>query len=331
MPHQYVERETGRICTEKLIGDRAIRLLYSVARENIPTLFRALTSARMSSLIALAQYDAALSDGAKVAVHRTNVNLSECLDPDALNTVRQVFQRQIRYWECRPTPEDPTAVVSPADARCLVGSLKETSSLFLKDKFFDLAELVGRDKAHWLNAFCGGDFTILRLTPEKYHYNHTPVSGLVKDIYEIPGGYHSCNPGAVVSAVTPFSKNKRVVTILDTDVPGGTGAGLVAMIEIVALMIGDIVQTYSEERYDKPCPVKAGMFLKKGRPKSLYRPGSSTDVLLFQEGRIEFSDDLVRNMFLPGVKSRFSKGFDRPLVETDLKVRSIIGRAVGRQ
>jgi phosphatidylserine decarboxylase len=42
--------------------------------------------------------------------------------------------------------------------------------------------------------------------------------------------------------VRPYSKNKRVVTIIDTDVEGGTGIGLVAMIEVVALMIGDIVQ-----------------------------------------------------------------------------------------
>lgn len=54
---------------------------------------------------------------------------------------------------------------------------------------------------------------------------------------------NSCNPGAVVSMVTPFSKNRRVVTVIDTDVPGGTGIGLVAM------MIGDIVQCYSTHGY----------------------------------------------------------------------------------
>ena len=37
------------------------------------------------------------------------------------------------------------------------------------------------------------------------------------------------------------------------------------------------------------------MFLTRA-PKSLYRPGSSTDVLIFQEGRIDFAPDLVDNM-----------------------------------
>jgi len=328
IPHQYVERETGKIRTERLVGDRAIRLLYSTAREKSPTLFKVLTGARMSGLIASARYGAASEASTKTALQRSGVDFGECVAPESLNTARKIFERQIKYWECRPMPEDPQAVVSPADARCIVGSLKETSSLLLKGKFFDLEELLGRDKPHWIQAFRGGEFAIFRLTPEKYHYNHTPVSGKALDVYEIAGGYHSCNPGAVVTVVTPFSKNKRVVTVMDTDVPGGTGVGLVAVMEIVALMIGDIAQAYSETRYETPCSVTPGMFLNKGLPKSVYRPGSSTDVLLFEEGRIKFSEDLVSNMYLSGVQSRFSKGFGQPLVETDLKVRSIIGTAV---
>ncbi|MFH0959702.1 MAG: phosphatidylserine decarboxylase, partial [Pseudomonadota bacterium] len=56
-------------------------------------------------------------------------------------------------------------------------------------------------------------------------------------------------------------------------------------------------------------------------------PGSSTDVLFFQRDRIEFCNDLVNNMRLAGVTSRFSEGFGRSLVETDIKVRSTIGSA----
>jgi phosphatidylserine decarboxylase len=226
-------------------------------------------------------------------------------------------------------PDDPGAAVSPADSRVLIGSFRESSMLFLKEKFFEFEEFLGRDKKEWLRAFSGGDFAIFRLTPDKYHYNHMPVAGRVADFYEIAGGYHSCNPGAVVQVVTPYSKNKRVVTIIDTDVPGGTGVGLVAMIEVVAMMIGDIVQCYSAERYDDPLPVKAGMFLGKGAPKSLYRPGSSTDVLIFQEERVNFAEDLVGNMSSTKAGSRFSQGFGKPLVETDIKLRSFI--ASGRK
>jgi len=49
--------------------------------------------------------------------------------------------------------DEPRAVVAPADSRVIVGSLTETSGLFLKGKFFDFEELLGTDKEEWLEAF----------------------------------------------------------------------------------------------------------------------------------------------------------------------------------
>jgi phosphatidylserine decarboxylase len=236
-----------------------------------------------------------------------------------------VFERKLRYEDCRPLC-GPREVASPADSRVLVGSLAEHSGLVIKDKFFCYQELLGPGGG-WPAAFAGGSFAVFRLTPEKYHYNHAPVSGRVADVYELEGDYHSCNPGAVVSLVTPYSKNKRVVTIMDSDAPGGTGVGLVAMVEVVALMIGDIVQCYSDTGYERPRPVEPGMHLAKGQPKSLFRPGSSTVVLLFQPGRVSFCPDLVANQRRPGVASRFSAGFGQPLAETEVQVRSAVARA----
>ena len=314
---------------EELIGDKAIHFLYSSAREKAPFLFRAITSARFSSeLLAFLKFDMGVWLPSRKVLETFGINFVECLHPEEFTTMRRVFERQIRYWECRPMTEDPTAMVCPADSRVIVGSLNDTSTLFLKEKFFDFEELLGKDKHQWLDVFQNGDFAVFRLTPEKYHYNHTPVSGEVVDFYEIPGGYHSCNPSATINVITPFSKNKRVVTVVNSDVPGGTGVGIVAMIEVVALMIGDVVQAYSETRYDNPKQIVPGMFLKKGFPKSLYRPGSSTDLILIQPDRVQFSNDLVRNRSLSNVQSRFSEGFGKPLVETDTRVRSTIGKAI---
>jgi phosphatidylserine decarboxylase len=329
--HQYIERESGVVRTEQLFGDRFVRFLYNGVRENAPLFFRLLTSAHASSLLGHVNFDAQITTGLsgnRRFLANCGVDLGECLQsPEFFDTPRKVFERQIRYWDCRPLHDDPQSVVAPADARILIGSFRDNSMLFLKEKFFDFREFLGIDKPEWLTAFEDGDFAVFRLTPDKYHYNHTPVAGRVVDIYEIAGSYHSCNPGAVVEVVTPYSKNKRIVTIIDTDVPDGTGVGLVAMVEVVALMIGEIVQCYSSDRYDNSLPVQPGMFLAKGRPKSLYRPGSSTDVLIFQKGRVAFADDLVRNMYRSEVESRFSSGFGRPLVETDIKVRSLVATA----
>ncbi|MEI7817869.1 MAG: phosphatidylserine decarboxylase [Desulfuromonadales bacterium] len=327
MPHQYIERDSGKVVTERLFGDRMVQLLYHDVRENRTALFRMLTSSRASHVLSMINFDRpVLSKRAFLA--NCGIDLSECLDPPAkLDTPRRIFERKIRYWECRPMPDETDAVVSPADARVLVGSFRETAMIFLKGKFFTYEEFLGPEKGIWHETFNGGDFAVFRLTPDKYHYNHTPVAGELVDFYTIDGEYHSCNPSAVVAVATPYSKNKRVVTIIDTDVAGGTGVGLVAMVEVVALMIGDIVQAYSSKEYDSPRQVEKGRFFLKGQPKSLYRPGSSTDILIFQEGRIDFAKDILDNMNHADASSRFTHGFQKPLVETDIRVRSLLGTA----
>lgn len=328
MMHQYIERDSGRVVTERLVADDAIRLLYHGVRENSGRLFDLLVSSRASRILGAIRFDRPVISRRTLAT-RYGIDTAELLDPpESLDTLRKLFERRIRYEQCRPMPEGGDAILSPADARVLCGSLRETSLLFLKDKFFGFEELLGKRETDWAAGFADGDFALFRLTPDKYHYNHTPVAGRVVDFYAIDGEYHSCNPEAVVCMATPFSKNRRVVTIIDTDVEHGSGAGLVAMIEVVALMIGDIVQAYSVDGYQSPRPMEVGLFLEKGRPKSLFRPGSSTDILLFQPQRVRFCEDLLKNMGRGGVSSRFSRGFGIPLVETDVRVRSLIGRVV---
>lgn len=323
--HQFIERSTGRVRPEVLRADRIIRALYSRASEKVPLLLRATASHRASSLLAYLNYDSLLTSkwtGSRRFLRACGVNLVECVEPiQNLKTARQVFERQIRYWEYRPLAQ--SAVTSPADSRVAIGSLAEESLLFLKDKFFNLEELLGLDRP-WRRKFARGDFAIFRLTPEKYHYTHVPCSGQVLDFYELDGALHSCNPAATVRLIGAHSKNRRVVTILDTDVPGGSGIGTVAMIEVLALMIGQIEQRYSKTRYDSPQSIAPGMFVEKGCPKALFRPGSSTVVLLFEHGKIEFAGDLRKNAMRIDVQSRFSRKFQRPLVETDLLVRSEI-------
>ncbi|MCG8614609.1 MAG: phosphatidylserine decarboxylase [Desulfobacterales bacterium] len=330
MKHQYIARDTGEVRTETLVGDPVVNAIYASVRENASVVFNLLVSRQMSALLGAVSYDfpfrrPPVNQDAFMASH--GIDLSEMDgDPAALDSYRKVFERHIRYWDLRPMPGDEGAVVSPADSRVLMGSFAREKALFIKDKFFGFSELVGPDKSAWRRAFEDGDYAVCRLTPDKYHFNHTPVAGRVEDIYEIDGCYHSCNPGAVVREVTPYSKNRRVVTVMNTDVPGGTGIGLVAMVEVVAMMIGRIVQCYSRDRYHDPADVAPGMFLHKGCPKSLFRPGSSTTILIFQKDRIQFSEDLLDNLNRKDAVSRFSAGFGRPLVETDLRVRSEIAR-----
>jgi phosphatidylserine decarboxylase len=89
-------------------------------------------------------------------------------------------------------------------------------------------------------------------------------------------------------------------------------------------MVGQIEQRYSEHRYDSPRTVERGMFLKAGAPKALFRPGSSTVVLLFEAGRIRFAKDLLENQRRSGVQNRFALTLGEPITETDVAVRSLL-------
>jgi phosphatidylserine decarboxylase len=325
-PHQYIDRNSQQIVTEQLIGDQTVQFLYNSLRENAPTMFRALTSKRMSGLLSYFHYDypGATRHKGQNLFKKINADWQECVEPlTFFNSPRKVFERQIKYWQFRPMEKATNAIVSPADCRIIIGSLQKQSTFHIKEKLFSKDELLGTE-TDWYTKFDGGDFCVCRLTPDKYHYNHVPVSGKVVDIYSLDGHYHSCNPTATIAIASIYSKNRRIVTIIDTDIEGGSQIGLVAMVEIVALMIGDVQQAYSDEKYDNPQPVTTGMFLKKGSPKSLYRPGSSTDVLIFEPDRIAFTKDLQDNSRRQDVISRFTNEQGVALNETDITVRSTI-------
>lgn len=330
MIHQYIERETREIRQEILYQDTLIQFLYTTAREKLPLFYKAVTSKHLNSLLAFLSFETFVGKTLlynQRLIKQMGIDLSECLEPaPVLNTPKSIFQRKIRYWECRPMDEDHRSLASPVDGKLLLGSLNCSSLLYIKEKFFELEELLL--KRRWVEVFKGGDLVICRLTPEKYHYVHMPTTGVAVDFYETDGSYHSCNPLATITLVTPFSKNKRAITIIDTDVKNGSHMGFVGIIEVAALMIGGIKQCYSDYRYDNPKPITIGMYLKKGQPKSLFMPGSSTVVLLFQPNKVKFSEDLVQNMKNNLVLSRYTTGFGIPLAETDTKVRSTIGKAI---
>lgn len=333
--HQYVERKSNRVVNERLFGDRIVNFLYSMVREKAPVLFALLTSKRATSLLGLLNFDMPLTPrllGNRRFLEQCGVDLAETLDPpESFTTARKIFERKIRYWDHRPMPEDEEGVVlSPADSRMIPGTLKKKSLFLIKGNFFDYDELLGRDRNLWLDSFQDGDFAIFRLTPDKYHYDHCPVTGVVEDFYEMEGSYHSCNPGALISVPSPYSKNRRSVTIINTEVPGGTKIGFAAMVEVAAMMIGRVVQCYSDYKYHNPVAVKKGLHVRAGQPKSLYKPGSSTTILFFQRDRIDFFGDILLNHKRADVQSRFSLNYGYPLVETEVAVRSGIAKRRGQ-
>ena len=119
-------------------------------REHASFVFKLLASQSFSRFLGWLNYDFPLGQniaGGKRFLQRCAIDLRECTESlGGLDSARKIFERKIRYWQCRPMSEIAAEIVCPADSRVLFGSLRESSSLFLKSKFFDYEELLGLDK-----------------------------------------------------------------------------------------------------------------------------------------------------------------------------------------
>jgi len=328
--HQFIDRQSGKIINETFIGDKIIRSIYSQKRENPTVMADILASKSISSMLAWLLFDnTIMKDNRKILqnANTLNIDLGECVkSPADFRSYRELFERQIRYWETRPMSDEEHTAVVPCDSRLLIGSDSVSSMFFLKEKFFTLNDLLGTEKYLWTESFRGCDYALSRLTPDKYHYVHSPVSGEVLDIYEIDGKIHSCNPTAADSVRSIYSINRRYVIIIDTDTAEGTKCGLVALVAIAALAIGRFVYAYSSEKYNNPIIPCSGTKVAKGAPIGLFRPGSSAVITMFQKKRISFAEDIRANASRQDVQSRYTSDLRNRFVETDSKVRTPLGR-----
>lgn len=127
--------------------------------------------------------------------------------------------------------------------------------------------------------FEGGPLLIARLCPVDYHRYHYPDNGKTLTSFHIHGEYHSVNPIALKARPTIFMANERRVSILETE-----NFGKLAFIEVGAVCVGKIVQSFDESKA-----------FKKGDEKGYFLFGGSTVVVIGQKGRWAPSSDIVEN------------------------------------
>lgn len=172
-------------------------------------------------------------------------------------------------------PEAPIDFPAFVEARYLIlENLDDNSEFPVKGKFLNSKALLKNEK--WQKEFKDSVIIIGRLNPTDYHRFHFPDNGRVLDEYRINGNFHSVNPIALNLHDEVFSENERHVTILETE-----NFGKIAYIEVGAMMVGKIIQTYE------------GLNFKKGQEKGTFKFGASTVIVLVKKGIVEFSKDVV--------------------------------------
>lgn len=210
--------------------------------------------------------------------------LEELLEPDPMKyeTFNHFFARQLKDGARPPDePENENVASSPADCRLTAFPTIDLATQFwVKGANFTMARLF-RDE-ELAEVFDGGSMIIARLAPQDYHRWHSPVTGTVKSVKEIPGAYYTVNPQAIneVGTLNVYCENRRSVMLVETS------TCTVAIVAVGAMLVGSIRYL---DGVDKP-----GAKITRGQCLGGFYYGGSTVLVLFPKDAIELDEDLVK-------------------------------------
>jgi phosphatidylserine decarboxylase len=274
-PVRYFNRYTKAVETEKVVGERWMRLIYETVpgRLALHLVVRRALFSRIYGWKMNWRYS-----GQKVLpfIVANNIDDREFAKSAFLyDTFNEFFTRALKP-EARPIAPGDDVAVFPADGRHLAFPNVDTADgFYVKGEKFTLAELLGDPGL--AQQYAGASMLISRLCPVDYHRFHFPVAGTPGEPALIDGWLYSVSPIALRRNIRYLVKNKRMLTYLDSP-----RFGPVLMIEVGATMVGSIKQLFAP-----------GRAVVKGEGKGLFKIGGSCVITLFQRGRIRFDSDLV--------------------------------------
>ncbi len=273
LPIKYVERKTGKIKTEKVAGEKWLVWLYNNPVGELS--LHALVKRKFISSYYGDMMDSPKSiDKIEPFAKEYNIDL-RIAQKQEFNSFNDFFIRKLKK-NTRLVNMDSNVVVSPADGKILAYTDISGQDFILKGYKFDVSGFLNNKTL--ASKFKNGSLIIIRLCPTDYHRFHFPVSGKVSLLTKITGDYYSVNPIALREIIEVFCLNKREYVTVTTHEFGD-----VVIAEVGATMVGGIIQTYKED------------IAIKGEEKGYFKFGGSTVVLLFEKGKIEIDDDLLKN------------------------------------
>jgi phosphatidylserine decarboxylase len=215
-----------------------------------------------------------------------HVDMTQALikDPGAYPTFNAFFTRALEA-DARPVPDDPRAVACPADGKIsqignIAADAKGNARIFQAKGFdFTAAELLG--DAATADAYGGGSFITVYLSPRDYHRVHMPLGGTLRETVHIPGRLFSVAPFSVNAIPRLFARNERLVCNFDGDrgpfVVVMVGAMLVSSVETV--WSGLEIPPYASSIVRKNWRDRA-IRLERGAEMARFNMGSTVIVLL---------------------------------------------------
>ncbi len=224
---------------------------------------------------------------------RFGVDLSEAVhaDPAHYPTFNSFFTRALKPGVRVPDP-DPDALLMPADGRISqCGAIQGDRIFQAKGQSFTTGELLGDEGA--AQAFQGGIFATVYLSPKDYHRVHMPWTGQLRETVHVPGRLFSVGPAAVQHVPRLFARNERLVCHFDTDF------GPMAVVMVGALLVSGVETVWSGEEipaYGRAITVKdyRGESIRLARFEEMARFNyGSTVIVLLPPGVATLAPDLA--------------------------------------
>jgi phosphatidylserine decarboxylase len=225
---------------------------------------------------------------------RYSVNMAEAAQSDlaAYDNFNSFFTRALKPG-ARPLSGSARDLICPADgAISQLGAIEDGAILQAKGKQFTVQALLGADPL-LAQAFVGGSFVTVYLSPRDYHRVHMPVSGQLRKMIYVPGQLFSVNKLTSERVDGLFARNERLVCIFDTDL------GPMALVLVGAMIVAGIETVWSGH----VCPGQSLPFevdyteaqnpvvLQKGDEMGRFKLGS-TVVALFGPEKVNLNPQL---------------------------------------
>jgi len=283
-PVQFINRRTGQLETEQILGERWLRWTYETLPGRLAlhlVVKRAIVSSYFGWRMSM-RYSAQ-----KVLPFIVDFNLDArefVKSPFLYKTFNDFFIRALKP-EARPIAPGDEVLALPADGRHLAfQNFDEAEGFYVKGQKFTLASLLGEDslpedQRELTARYSGGSMVISRLAPVDYHRFHFPAAGIPSQSRLIDGSLFSVSPIALRRSVSYLVRNKRRITTLETE-----RFGRVLILEVGATMVGSIIQSYVP-----------GRAVAKGEEKGFFKFGGSCVITLFEPGRVRLDADLLEN------------------------------------
>ena len=275
--------------------------LFVALKHMLPKL--ALT--RLLGLGARARAGALTTAAIRAFVARYGVDMSEAAQPDpaAYACFNDFFTRALNPG-ARPLAQ--AEWICPVDgAISQFGPLDGERLLQAKGHHYTATALLGGEPGV-ADAFHGGHFATLYLSPRDYHRIHMPADGRLQRMIHVPGELFSVNPATARGVPGLFARNERVVCLFDG------ASGPFAMVLVGATVVGSMATTWHgvvnpprpgtvrEWRYAPP-----EVALRQGEEMGRFLVGS-TVVMLFPPGPLQFAPG-----WLPGAPVRLGQAMAR--------------------